>query len=61
MRQGSPTLIGYVDSVKGGVVTIRLLDEVPTFLMVDGRSYRIGQVGAFLRIPLGYTSMQFVL
>ncbi|MBP8745792.1 MAG: ATP-binding protein [Syntrophorhabdus sp.] len=60
MRQGSPTLIGYVDSVKGGVVTIRLLDEVPTFLMVDGRSYRIGQVGAFLRIPLGYTQLYAV-
>lgn len=60
MRQGTPTLIGQVDSVKGGVVTIRLLDGVPTFLMVDGRSYRVGQVGAFLRIPLGYTQLYAV-
>ena len=61
MSQGSsPTLIGYVDSVKGGVVTIRLRDEVPTFMMVDGRSYRMGQVGAFLRIPLGYTQLYAV-
>jgi hypothetical protein len=25
--------------------------------MVDGEAYRIGQVGAFLRIPLGYTHL----
>jgi hypothetical protein len=60
MKHGTPTLIGHVDSVKGGVVTIRLRDDVPTFMMVDGRSYRMGQVGAFLRIPLGYTQLYAV-
>lgn len=60
MKQGSPTLIGHIDSVKGGVVTIRLRDDVPTFMMVNGRSYRMGQVGAFLRIPLGYTQLYAV-
>jgi hypothetical protein len=60
MKHGTPTLIGHVDSVKGGVVRIRLRDDVPTFMMVDGRSYRIGQVGAFLRIPLGYTQLYAV-
>ncbi len=60
MKQGIPTLVGCVDSVKGGVVTIRLIDDVPTFMMVDGRSYRAGQVGAFLRIPLGYTQLYAV-
>jgi hypothetical protein len=60
MKQGTPTLIGHVDSVKGGVVAIRLRDDVPTFMMVDGRSYRAGQVGAFLRIPLGYTQLYAV-
>ena len=60
MKQGTPTLIGHVDSVKGGIVTIRLRDDVPTFMMVDGRSYRMGQVGAFLRIPLGYTQLYAV-
>lgn len=57
MKYDTPTLIGYVDSVKGGVVTIRLRDGLPTFMMVDGHSYRVGQVGAFLRIPLGYTQL----
>lgn len=60
MTQGNPTLIGHVDSVKGGVVTIRLHDDVPTFMMVSGRSYRVGQIGAFLRIPLGYTQLYAV-
>lgn len=60
MKQGAATLIGQVDSVKGGVLTIRLRDDVPTFIMVDGRSYRVGQVGAFLRIPLGYTQLYAV-
>jgi len=60
MKQGIPSLIGQVDSVKGGVVTIRLRDDIPTFMMVDGRSYRVGQVGAFLRIPLGYTQLYAV-
>ncbi len=59
MLNSSPTLIGFVDSVKGGVLTIRL-EDVPTFMMVSGRSYRIGQVGAFLRIPLGYTQLYAV-
>lgn len=60
MKQGTPTLIGQVESVKGGIVTIHLRDDVPTFMMVDGRSYRIGQVGAFLRIPLGYAQLYAV-
>ncbi|AFM23328.1 ATP-binding protein [Desulfomonile tiedjei] len=60
MTREWPTLIGYVESVKGGVVTIRLRDNMPTFIMIDGHSYRIGQVGAFLRIPLGYNQLYLV-
>ncbi len=60
MRKDAPTLIGIVDSVKGGVLTIRLREDMPTFIMVDGRSYRVGQIGAFLRIPLGYTQLYAV-
>ena len=62
MTQSTSTLVGHVDSVKGGLVTIRLRprEDVPTFMLVDGRSYRVGQVGAFLRIPLGYTHLYAV-
>lgn len=60
MRNDVPTLIGIIDSVKGGVLTIRLRDDIPNFIMVEGRSYRVGQIGAFLRIPLGYTQLYAV-
>ena len=60
MNRNSPTLIGIVDSVKGGMITIRVREDVPTFIMVEGHSYRVGQIGAFLRIPLGYAQLYAV-
>lgn len=60
MTRTIPTLVGHVNSVKGGIVTIRLNDETPTLVMVSGQSYRVGQVGGFLRIPLGYTQLYAV-
>jgi DNA helicase HerA-like ATPase len=56
-----PTFIGQVASVSGGVVRVRLRDDMPTTLvMIQGESYRIGQIGAFFRIPLGYTHLYAV-
>jgi hypothetical protein len=51
------TLIGQVASVRGGVVRVKLDDLPTTLVMVGGQSYRLGQIGAFLRIPLGYTQL----
>ena len=52
------TLVGKVASVSGGIVRVRLRGDTPSSLvMVEGQSYRIGQVGAFFRIPLGYTQL----
>lgn len=51
------TLIGQVASVRGGVVRVKLDDLPTTLVMVGGQSYRVGQIGAFLRIPLGYTQL----
>jgi len=53
-----PTYIGQVASVVGSIVRIRLRDDMPTTLvLIEGESYRIGQTGAFVRIPLGYTHL----
>jgi uncharacterized protein len=52
-----PTFVGRVASVRGGVVRVRLQGLPTTLVMVDGESYRVGQIGAFLRIPLGYTDL----
>src|SRR4051812_15398970 len=51
------TFIGQVASVRGGTVTVRLRETPTTLVMVRGHAYRVGQIGAFLRIPLGYTQL----
>jgi DNA helicase HerA-like ATPase len=56
-----PTFIGQIASVSGGIVRVRLREDMPTTLvMVHGESYRVGQIGAFFRIPLGYTQLYAV-
>jgi hypothetical protein len=53
-----PTLIGTVQDVAGTLVSVALASETATGLsFFKGESYRIGQVGSFVRIPLGYTSL----
>ena len=56
-----PTFIGQVAAVSGGIVRVRLREDMPTTLvMIRGESYRVGQIGAFFRIPLGYTQLYAV-
>ncbi len=53
-----PTLIGTVQDVAGTSISVSLFGESVTGLsFFKGESYRIGQVGSFVRIPLGYTSL----
>ena len=53
-----PTRIGTVQDVAGTSVSVSLVNETATGLsFYKGESYRIGQVGSFVRIPLGYTSL----
>jgi hypothetical protein len=53
-----PTLIGTVQDVAGTSVSVSLASETATgSSFYKGESYRIGQVGSFVRIPLGYTSL----
>lgn len=55
------TLIGQVESVTGGIVSVRIRADMPsTLLMVEGASYRVGQIGAFVRISMGYTQLYAV-
>ena len=56
-----PTFIGQVASVIGGMVRVRIRDDMPsTLIMIDGESYRVGQIGGFFRIPLGYANLYAV-
>ena len=56
------TLLGSVQDVNGSTVSISLLDEVtagPKF--IEGHGYRVGQIGSFVRIPIGYIDLYGVV
>lgn len=58
MSSSDPTYVGQVASVTGGVIRVRIRADTPsTLIMVDGDSYRVGQIGAFFRLPLGYSQL----
>src|ERR1700683_1821273 len=57
VSSGGSTFIGFVVSVQGSVIRARLRTSPSTLVMVGGESYRVGQIGAFVRIPLGYTQL----
>lgn len=52
-----PTLVGEVQSVSGSTVSVHLRAGLSSLTLVGGESYRVGQVGAFLRVPLGYSQL----
>lgn len=50
-----PTLLGHVGSVTGATISVRHSPGVASGIaIIGGKSYRIGQVGSFVRIPQGY-------
>jgi len=59
MSNTASTFIGRVRSVTGSKIAIQLDDKVHKSSMpiVDGILYRIGQIGSFVKIPLGYTQL----
>lgn len=53
-----PTLLGFVGSVTGAAVSVRQAASVASGLVIiQGTTYRIGQVGSFVRIPQGYQDL----
>jgi hypothetical protein len=53
-----PSLIGTVQDVTGTTITIALSRETATGVsFIKGECYRIGQVGSFVRIPVGFTDL----
>ena len=57
-----PTFIGTVQDVYGSTITVELSNETVTGLgFVHGEGYRIGQVGSFVRIPLGFVDLYGVV
>ena len=57
-RPADPTLLGTVEDVTGATVTVALEKEaVAGLAFVRGVGYRIGQVGSFVRIPIGFIDL----
>lgn len=53
-----PTLLGTVQDVRGATISVSLDQSTASGLtFVHGEAYRIGQVGSFIRIPLGYIDL----
>jgi len=53
-----PTHLGTVASVNGSAVTVELAPEtISGLVFVEGQGYRVGQVGGFIRIPQGHSSL----
>ena len=58
MLSRDPSYLGKVTTVLGSAVTVRLAESVASGLsIIEGRAYRIGQVGSFVRIPQGYKDL----
>ena len=58
MLSRDPTYLGAVASVSGSSVSVHLAQSVASGLsVIEGRAYRIGQVGSFVRIPQGYQDL----
>lgn len=55
MTRKSATFLGTVEDVLGASVGVRLNSEVISGItFVDGQGYRVGQLGSFVKIPIGY-------
>ena len=57
-----PTFLGSVEDVEGATLRIQLSDGTVSGLsFISGQSYRVGQVGGFVRIPLGFTNLYGII
>lgn len=53
-----PTFLGTVEGVTGSTVNVALhRDAISGISFVEGYGYRVGQVGSFIRIPMGYSDL----
>ena len=56
--QNRATFLGTVQDVNGTTVSVSLSNESLSGLTyVDGEGYRIGQIGSFAKIPMGYLDL----
>jgi hypothetical protein len=58
----APTLLGHIGAVAGASVSVRQYEGMASGIaIIGGRSYRVGQVGSFVRIPQGYHDLYGII
>lgn len=58
MSKNKITEIGEIDSISGNSISVKLFDNIKSNMpIINGVVYRIGQIGSFVRIPLGYANL----
>lgn len=56
------TFLGTIEDVKGSSVRVLLSnDSLSGLTYIDGQGYRIGQIGTFIKIPIGFTLLYGVI
>jgi DNA helicase HerA-like ATPase len=62
MNGSDPTYLGVVSAVSGASITVKLAESLASGLaIIGGHTYRVGQVGSFVRIPQGYQDLYGVV
>jgi DNA helicase HerA-like ATPase len=58
MNNNKETLVGNIISINGNRISVKMTENLKsTMPIIDGLVYRVGQIGSFLRIPLGYANL----
>lgn len=58
MSKSRITEIGEIDSISGNNISVKLFDNIKSNMpIIDGIVYRVGQIGSFVKIPLGYANL----
>jgi len=58
LSSNDPTYLGIVSAVSGSTLTVKLAESLDSgFAVIRGHTYRVGQVGSFVRIPQGYQDL----
>lgn len=58
MSKNRITEIGEIDSISGNSISVKLFDNIKSNMpIIDGIVYRVGQIGSFVRVPLGYANL----
>lgn len=58
MLSRDPTFLGEIAQVSGAALSVHLAQSVASGLsIIHGQTYRVGQVGSFVRVPQGYQDL----